>query len=141
MLAGALIFALQSVWSSVPEESRIEVRRSEIDERIEAYRRQMGRAPNDAEARSIENQVIENALWLEQAFALGLHEMDSVVRQRLIINMRFLDGETQASDEELVARAIELGMDKSDTVVQRRLIDRVQAIVRAGFLPGGKKDP
>ena len=132
LLAGALIFALQSVWSSAPEESRIEVRRSEIDERIEAYRRQMGRAPNDAEARSIENQVIENALWLEQAFALGLHEMDSVVRQRLIINMRFLEGETQASDEELVARAIELGMDKSDTVVQRRLIDRVQAIVRAG---------
>lgn len=92
----------------------------------------MGRGPSDVEARSIESQVIEDAVWLDQAFALGLHEIDSVVRQRLLLNMRFLEGESETSDEELVARAIELGMDKSDTVVQRRMIDRVQAIVRAG---------
>lgn len=132
LLAGILLFVLQGAWSSAPEEPRIEVRRSEIEERVAAYRRQMGRAPSDVETRSIENQVIENALWLQQAFALGLHEIDSVVRQRLILNMRFLEGESESSDEELVARAIELGMDKSDTVVKRRLIDRVQAIIRAG---------
>jgi hypothetical protein len=132
MLAGALLFALQSAWSSVPEETRIEVSRSEIEERLEAYRRQMGRPPSEVEARAIEDQAIENAIWLDQAFALGLHEIDSVVRQRLILNMRFLEGQAEASDEELVERAIELGMDKSDTVVQRRLVDRVQAIIRAG---------
>ncbi|MCP4905125.1 MAG: peptidyl-prolyl cis-trans isomerase [bacterium] len=131
LLAGSLLFALQTAWSNAPVMPRIEVRRSEIDERIKGYRRQMGRAPTEAEARSIENQVIENALWLEQAFALGLHEIDSVVRQRLILNMRFLEGESEANDEDLIARAIELGMDRSDTVVQRRLVDRVQAIIRA----------
>lgn len=136
LVAGGLLFALQAAWSRVPdaapgEPPRIEVARSEIDERLDAYRRQMGRQPSAAEARAIESQVIENALWLEQAFAIGLHEFDSVVRQRLILNMRFLEGESEASDAELVDRAIELGMDKSDTVVQRRLIDRVQAIIRA----------
>lgn len=136
LFAGGLLFALQAAWSRVPESDaaeppRIEVARSEIDERIDAYRRQMGRLPSEAEARAIESQVIENALWLEQAFAIGLHEVDSVVRQRLILNMRFLEGESEATDAELVDRAIELGMDKSDTVVQRRLIDRVQAIIRA----------
>jgi hypothetical protein len=136
LIAGGLLFALQTAWSRVPEAEsteppRIEVARSEIDERLDAYRRQMGREPSEAEARAIERQVIENALWLEQAFAIGLHEFDSVVRQRLILNMRFLEGDSQASDAELVERAIELGMDKSDTVVQRRLIDRVQAIIRA----------
>ena len=131
-----MLFALQTAWSRVPEAEpagppRIEVARSEIDERLDAYRRQMGREPSETEARAIESQVIENALWLEQAFAIGLHEFDSVVRQRLILNMRFLEGDSSASDAELVDRAIELGMDKSDTVVQRRLIDRVQAIIRA----------
>jgi protein-tyrosine phosphatase len=132
LLVGGLLFALQATWSSAPETPQIEVRRSEIAERIEAYRRQMGRDATEEEARAIENQVVENAIWLEQAFALGLHEIDSVVHQRLILNMRFLEGESDASDESLVARAFELGMDRSDTVVQRRLVDRVQAIIRGG---------
>ncbi|MAG34159.1 MAG: hypothetical protein CL908_25040 [Deltaproteobacteria bacterium] len=147
LLAGVLLFALQSAWSSVPQTPIVEVRRGEIDERIESYRLQMGRAASPSEAQAIEEQVIENAIWLEQAFALGLHEIDSVVRQRLILNMRFLEGSVAAggpidpgkpgadtsttSDQALFERALELGMDRSDTVVQRRLVDRVQAIVRA----------
>ena len=123
---------LQAAWSSVPETPVVEVRRSAIEESLAAYQTQMGRPPNETEALAIENQAIENAIWLEQAQALGLPQIDSVVHQRLLLNMRFLEGETDASDEELLARAFELGMDKSDTVVQRRLIDRVQAIVRAG---------
>jgi hypothetical protein len=62
-----------------------------------------------------------------------------VVRQRLLLNMRFLEGDEDApppgagdpaEEEALLARAVELGMDRSDTVVRRRLVDRVQAIVR-----------
>lgn len=129
---------LQNAWSSVPETPVVEVRRSAIEESLAAYQTQMGRAPSESEAAAIENQTIESALWLEQAQALGLPQIDSVVHQRLLLNMRFLEseqgeqGETGASDAELLERAFELGMDKSDTVVQRRLIDRVQAIVRAG---------
>lgn len=152
LLIGALLFAVQSIRSPRVDVPVIEVRRSEVLERLDAYRQQMGRPPTDSEARAIENQVIENALWLEQAFALHLHEVDSVVRQRLLMNMRFLDGTTaratrddaetsdasdtsdtsDTSEAELIERAIALGMDRSDTVVKRRLIDRVQAIVRAG---------
>jgi hypothetical protein len=88
---------------------------------------------------------VDDALWLEQAYALGLHEVDPVVRQRLLLNMRFLEGaaDTEGTaepphpgagdpeeEEALLARALELGMDRSDTVVRRRLVDRVQAIVR-----------
>jgi hypothetical protein len=110
----------------------VEVLRSEIMERVTAYQSQTGRQPTADEARAIENQVIENALWLEQARALGLHETDLVVRQRLVLNMRFLDDPIDASDDDLFRRALALGMDQSDTVVQRRLIDRVQAMIRAG---------
>ncbi len=135
ILVGGLLFVLQSAWSRVPETPRVRVLRSEIEDALESYARQMGRAPNETETRAIESQSIENALWLEQAFSLGLHEIDSVVRQRLILNMRFLSDEAGGSSDEdeqtLVARAIALGMDRSDTVVRRRLIDRVQAIIRA----------
>lgn len=133
LLLGGLFYAFQSI--GAPEEAEIplvEVSRSAIEERIAVYRQQMGRAPTPEEAQSIQKQVVDEALWLQQAFAIGLHEVDSVVRQRLLLNMRFLEGESEATEAELIERAIELGMDRSDTVVQRRLIDRVQAILRAG---------
>jgi hypothetical protein len=132
MLVGSLLVALQSAWSSLSEPIVVEVLQSEIDEQIAAYRGQSGREPTAIEALSIENQTIENALWLEQARALHLHETDSVVRQRLVLNMRFLDGQSAAPEEELFQKAIALGMDQSDIIVQRRLIDRVQAMIRAG---------
>jgi hypothetical protein len=135
LIAGALLFALQRGWSSVMDRSAdsvVDVNRSEILERIANYQKQMGRLASESEARSIENHVIENALWLEQAWALGLQRSDPIVRQRLLLNMRFLEGESGSSEDELVKRAIDLGMDRSDTVVQRRLIDRVQAMIRAG---------
>lgn len=138
LLAGALLLALQRV--ALPlfdarEPPSVEVLQSEIDARIEAYQRQMRRRVGAQEARSIENQVIDDALWLEQAWSLGLHEVDPVVRQRLLLNMRFLDSTqepSQETEDALVARAIELGMDRSDMVVRRRLIDRMQAMIRAG---------
>ena len=132
LLAGAVIFFIEQAWSRTPEVPVVTVQRSQIEERLAAYQLQMGRAATPDEASSIENQVVDDALWLQQAFALGLFEVDPVVRQRLVLNMRFLEGESEASEDELVERAIELGMDRSDTVVQRRLIDRVQAILRAG---------
>jgi hypothetical protein len=132
LLIGALLYGLQDARSSRSEPIVVEVMRSEITERIAAYEGQTGRKASAVEARSIENQIIEDALWLEQARALGLHETDSVVRQRLVLNMRFLEGQSDSPEEELFQKAIALGMDQSDTVVQRRLIDRVQAMIRAG---------
>lgn len=128
---GALLFALQTGFGREPERRSVEVLRSEVAERIEAFALQVGRAASPEEARALEDQVVEDALWLDQAFAVGLPEIDAVVHQRLVQNMRFLDPETKETDEALYARAVELGMERSDTVVRRRLIDRIQAVVRA----------
>lgn len=131
LVLGVLLFALQSAFDDSAEARPVEVLRSEVDERIEAFALQVGRAPSPKEVRALEDQTIEDAIWLDQAFAVGLPEIDAVVHQRLVQNMRFLDPETAESDEALYARALELGMEKSDTVVRRRLIDRIQAVVRA----------
>lgn len=128
---GALLFALQTGFAGESELRTVDVARSDVEERIEAFALQVGRPADAEEARALEGQAIEDALWLDQAFAIGLPEVDAVVHQRLVQNMRFLDPETTESDEALYARAVELGMERSDTVVRRRLIDRIQAVVRA----------
>lgn len=130
-MLGALLFALQTGFDAAEEVRTIDVARSDVAERLEAFALQVGRPPDAEETRALETQAIEDALWLDQAFAVGLPQIDAVVHQRLIQNMRFLDPETSESDETLYARAVELGMERSDTVVRRRLIDRIQAVVRA----------
>lgn len=155
LILGALLFGLQSFWGREAEPTTIRVKRSEVETRLAAYQRQMGRIPTDAEAAALERQVVDEAIWLEEAFRLGLEKYDPVVQQRLLLNMRFLEGEGASgsassksatpasnpgpgpestegpSEAELLGRAFELGMHRSDTVVQRRLIDRMQALIRA----------
>ncbi|MBW2499040.1 MAG: peptidyl-prolyl cis-trans isomerase [Deltaproteobacteria bacterium] len=131
LLIGGLLFGLRATSSRMPETPAVFLSRAEIEEQIAAYARQMRRPANEREAAAIERRMIDEAIWLEEARSLGLHRVDSVVRRRLVQNMRFLGNDAGRSDEELFERAIELEMDRSDPVVQRRLVDRVQAIVRA----------
>ena len=131
LVLGGVLFALQTGFNDAVEARAVEVLRTEVDERIEAFALQLGRAASAEEARALADQAVEDAVWLDQAFTVGLPEIDAVVHQRLVQNMRFLDPQSTESDEALYARALELGMDKSDTVVRRRLIDRIQAVVRA----------
>jgi hypothetical protein len=132
LVIGGLLFALQTAFGRESEAPRVvEVSRSDVAERIEAFALQVGRPADPEEVQALERQAIEDAVWLDQAFAVGLPEIDAVVHQRLVQNMRFLDPDTQESDAALYARAVELGMERSDTVVRRRLIDRIQAVVRA----------
>ncbi|HPG28921.1 MAG TPA: peptidyl-prolyl cis-trans isomerase, partial [Myxococcota bacterium] len=76
LIAGALLFALQSAWSRVPETPVVEVRQSDVDEQLELFRLQLGRPPTPEEARAVARQVEDEAIWLAQAFDLGLHEID-----------------------------------------------------------------
>lgn len=134
LVLGGALFLIDSAWSRVPETSVVRVSRGEIESRVLAYQEQMGRAPTPEEVLAFENQVIGEAIWLEEAFALGLERFDPVVQQRLLLNMRFLEGANEdegRDDGALLERAFELGMERSDTVVQRRLVDRMQALVRA----------
>lgn len=135
LILGALLFGVDRLAlrpGEAPSPPVVQVLRSEIDARVAAYRRQVRRPLEAAEAQAIERQTVDDALWLEQARALGLDETDPVVRRRLALNMQFLEDDADATEDERVERAFELGLDRSDTVVRRRLIDRVQALVRAG---------
>ena len=136
LLLGGLLFGLETASSRDREIPVVEIRLSELRSQIEAFRSQMGRLPDEQERAALERQVIERAIWLEEAWARGLQRMDPVVQQRLVLNMRFLEGDPgedghEADADELLDRALELGMARSDPVVQRRLVDRAQAVVRA----------
>lgn len=75
-------------------------------------------------------QVDEEILYRE-ALRRGLDRDDSVVRQRLIRNMRFLEPENSADDETLYRQALDLGLEREDIVVRRRMVERMRRILVA----------
>jgi hypothetical protein len=104
-------------------------------ERIEALRRdwlaRAGRPPDPEELEALVESALDDEVLLREARAQGLHLVDSVVRQRLVQNMRFLEGEAGRDDEALFREALELGMDETDVVVRRRLVGMLELAVLA----------
>ena len=105
-------------------------------ERIEALREgwaaATGREPDEAELQSLQRQEIDDEILFREALARSLHRLDPVVKQRLVLNMRFLDPQTIASDEQLFEQAIALGMQGNDVVVRRRLVQIMELSIQEG---------
>ncbi|MBP6381433.1 MAG: peptidyl-prolyl cis-trans isomerase [Pseudomonadales bacterium] len=105
-------------------------------ERIAALREgwtvAMGREPGEAELLALERQEIDDEILFREALARSLHRLDPVVKQRLLLNMRFLDPQTRESDERLFEQAIGLGMHENDVVVRRRLVQIMELSIQEG---------
>ena len=69
---------------------------------------------------------VDDELLYREALRRGLDRDDSVVRQRLVRDMKFLEPESTAPDADLYRRAIDLGLDREDLVVRRRMIERAR---------------
>ena len=85
-----------------------------------------GRPPNpDQLARYIAVELDRDML-LQRAIDLGFHLRDSIIYQRLILNMRFLQLADGKSDGALFDQAIAMRMHLDDEVVKRRLIQMME---------------
>jgi PPIC-type PPIASE domain len=92
----------------------------------------MGREPGEAELQALVGQEIDDEILFREALARSLHRLDPVVKQRLLLNMRFLDPQTRDSDERLFEQAIGLGMHQNDVVVRRRLVQIMELSIQEG---------
>ncbi len=93
---------------------------------VREWTAQTGRAPDAATLEALVEEALDDEVLFREARVRGLHEIDSVVRQRLVQNMRFLESDSPRSDDELFAEALSLGMDASDVVVRRRLVQLLE---------------
>jgi len=88
----------------------------------------LGREPKVAELDRAMSEYIDNEILVNEALLLGIHRVDSVVRQRILMNMAFVNG--QGDDRQLLDRANQMDMYRSDIVVRRRLIERMKKIIQ-----------
>ncbi|WP_237443164.1 peptidylprolyl isomerase [Sinobacterium norvegicum] len=80
----------------------------------------------------MQEQLLERVMVAE-AIARGFHLQDSVVRQRLLLNMQFIESEVMQGDEQYhIDQAIALGMVESDLVVRRRMVQLLEQNLMLG---------
>jgi hypothetical protein len=147
-LLGALLFAAGRRLAT-PQPTPIPATR--VSERIAAYTRETGAAPDARVYALLERDAQDEELLASEARRLGLDRDDAVVRERLVSNMLVAQagpragplprGDAESSEEQasrrdaaperLYREALALGMEASDTVVRRRLAARMTERLRA----------
>lgn len=117
-VAEPLLRALDTPTVRVSTQDREQLRRQ--------WLRETGVMPSAEEMRALLRLHIDEAILFEEALRLGLAEQDTVVRDRLLKNMRFVHADQRRDDAALLRQARALGMLERDPVVRRRLVQRMQ---------------
>lgn len=113
-----------------PEPLRLE--QSQVDQLRSSWSASLGQEPSEAELANLVRRELDDEILFREALQRSLHEFDPVVRQRVLLNMRFLDAAADADDETLFREALKLGMHRNDVVVRRRLVQIMEMSIEDG---------
>ena len=131
-LIGLLVFVLEH--SFFAPEPVLEVAYPN-DDQIAAlasqWQQARGREASAADLVKMIQQEIDQSILLSEALRLNFHYQDSIVQQRLIRDMRFIQDDSVASDIELLDQAYAMELHTNDLVVRRRLVQMMENYLRA----------
>lgn len=131
LLLGALLLVAQKYWP--PATQTLRISEEQVRRLVLQWQADTGAAPDAAQLRASLRRYAEEQMLLAEAYRLGLDRRDPVVRERLLLNLRYAEPEQGKRDEaQLLAQARALGMDRSDVVVRRRLILLMQNRLQGG---------
>jgi hypothetical protein len=111
-LSAARIAALQQQWSA-----------------------SVGRPPSAEQLARMVADELDRDILFQRAIEMELHLHDTVVYQRLLLNMRFLQMGAGKSDEELYKAALDMRLHLGDEVIKRRLIQVMEQLLLASNPP------
>jgi len=95
----------------------------------------VGRAPTPEQLARMQQEELDRDMLFARAIELDLHLYDTVVYQRLLLNMRFLQLGEGKTDDELVQQALDMRLHLGDEVVKRRLVQVMEHLLLASDPP------
>lgn len=135
IVLGGLLFYLQGVF--FPEPKPVIGPLSEA--RLEALKQQwfasVRRPPTPEQMERMVQAELDRDMLFNRAVSLKLHLYDTVVYQRLLRNMRFLQMGEDLSDEELYRTALDMRLHLGDEVIKRRMIQVMEQLMLAANPP------
>jgi len=135
IVLGSLLYYLQGVFFPAPKP----VIGPLSDARLAALQQQwlasVGQEPTpDQQMRMVQGELDRDMLFA-RALELKLHLYDTVIYQRLLLNMRFLQQAADKTEDELYQQALELRLHLSDEVIKRRLVQVMEQLLLAANPP------
>jgi hypothetical protein len=126
IVLGAVLFQLQSVLFPEPRTVIGPLSEARISALQEQWHKSTGRQPSPEQKARYIAVELDRDMLLQRALELGLYLQDTIVYQRLIRNMKFLQLGEGKSDAELFEQALQMRMHLDDEIVKRRLIQVVE---------------
>ena len=134
ILLGALLYYLQGVFFPAPKPVIGPLGGARIESLKQQWLSSTGRLPNPEQLDRMVTAELDRDMLFQRALELDLHLYDSVVYQRLLLNMSFLKLAENKSDEEKYQQALDMRLHLGDEVVKRRLIQIMEQLL-LGFNP------
>ena len=129
ILLGSLLYYLQGVFFPAPKP----VVGPLTGQRIEALQQQWlastGRLPDPGQLERMVSAELDRDMLFQRAIEMKLHLYDTVVYQRLLLNMSFLQLGEGKTEQERYQQALDMRLHLGDEVVKRRLIQVMEQLL------------
>ena len=135
IVLGVIFYQLQSALFPEPKTVIGPLSEARIGALKEQWLTSTGRQPSPAQMARFVAVELDRDMLIQRALDLDFHLYDSIVYQRLILNMKFIQLAEGKSDAELGDQAIEMRIHLDDEVVKRRLIQLMEQQLLANTPP------
>lgn len=135
IVLGCLLFYLQGRYLPAPKPVVGPLSAARIDALQQQWMASVGRPPDAEQLAVMLAAELDRDMLFQRALELELHLYDTVVYQRLLLNMRFLQMGEGKSDDELYQMALAMRLHMGDEVIKRRLIQVMEQLLLASNPP------
>ena len=132
---GSLLFYLQGVFFPQPKPVVGPLNGARVEALQQQWYASTGRLPTPEQRARMIAAELDRDMLFQRAIELELYKYDTVVYQRLLRNMRFLQLGDDKPDEQLYEDALEMRLHLGDEVVKRRLIQVMEQLLLAANPP------
>jgi len=140
IVLGSLLFYLQGVFFPEPKPVLGPLSEARLGALQQQWLASVGREPTPEQQARLVAAELDRDMLFARAMELKLHLYDSVVYQRLLLNMRFLHQAGDKTEDELYMQALDLRLHLSDEVIKRRMIQVMEQMLLAANPPQAPTD-
>ncbi len=136
IVLGFILFQLQGMMFPEPKPVIGPLNPTRVEALVQQWFKATGRPPSEEQKARMIAAELDRDMLFQRALELQLHLYDSVVYQRLLRNMQFLQLAGDKSEQEQYEQALEMRLHLGDEVIKRRLIQVMEQLLLAANPPG-----
>lgn len=135
ILLGVLLFWLESIVFPQPKPVVGPISEARLETLRQQWFSSTGRLPNPEQQQRMVQSELDRDMLFQKALAMNIHLYDTVVYQRLLRNMSFLQLAQGKTEQEQYKQALDMRLHLGDEVVKRRLIQIMEQLLLAANPP------